>query len=108
MATEVLRVIRRLVFFFQAHRKIEEAAAAAEVFAKHYFGDGAYLRTELEIDRETGRKETVFEVHYCHKDPENDFDRLAGLHDAFTSAFVRMTSSDVLSRVVLDSVPSDV
>jgi hypothetical protein len=57
--------------------------------------------------RDRGREETVFEVHYCFEDPENDFARLTELHDAFTSAFVRMTSPDVLSRVVLDGVPSD-
>jgi hypothetical protein len=47
--------------------------------------------------RDRGREETVFEVHYCFEDPENDFARLTELHDAFTSAFVRMTSPDVLS-----------
>lgn len=107
MATEVLRVIRRLVFFFQARRKIEEAAAATEVLAKQYFGEPAYLRTEVEIDRETGREETVFEVHYCFDDPEDDFDRLAALHNAFTSGFVRMVTPEVLSRVVLDAVPTE-
>lgn len=59
--------------------KIAEAAIATEALARRIFGDAAYLIIEVEIDRETGDEETVFEVHYGFEDPVNDFDRIAEL-----------------------------
>jgi hypothetical protein len=87
--------------------KIDDAAVVAEALAREFFGDAAYLRREIETDRETGKEDVRFEVHYCFDDPENGFDRLVELHQAFTRAFVRAVSSEVLSNVVLTAVPVD-
>jgi hypothetical protein len=88
--------------------KIADAAIVTEALARQYFGDAAYLRRDVHEDRETGEEQVVFEVHDCFPDPENDFDRLAELHNAFFDSFVRATSRDILYRIVLNSIPSDV
>ncbi len=87
--------------------RIEDAAAATEALARKYFGDAAYLRRDIHVDRETGEEQTVFEVHYCIEDPENDFDRLVSLDQALMDAFVRSVTPDVLSRVILTAIPTD-
>jgi hypothetical protein len=87
--------------------KIADAAMATEALARRFFGPAAYLVIEGELDRETGDEEAVFEVHYGFEYPVDDFDRIAELHDAFTSAFVRAVPPEVLSRVVLDAIPCE-
>jgi len=87
--------------------QIDDAATVTEALAREFFGNAAYLRRGIEVDRETGKEEALFEVHYCFDDPENGFDRLVELHQAFTDAFVRAVSPEVLSNVVLTAVPID-
>ena len=87
--------------------RIAEAAEATGALARQLFGPAAYVRRDTAVDRETGDEDTVFEVHYCFPDAENDFDRLVALHRAFTDAFVRVTSPDVLCRIVLRPMPTD-
>jgi len=87
--------------------KIDDAAIATEALARGFFGSDAYLRRDIDVDRETGREEALFEVHYCFGDPENGFARLVELHQAFTRAFARAMTPDVLSNVVLTAVPVD-
>jgi len=87
--------------------RIDEAAAATEALARQYFGEAAYLRRDIHDDRETGEEKAVFEVHYCFRDPENDFGRLAALHNEFINVFARDTSPDVVGHVVLMAIPSD-
>jgi hypothetical protein len=87
--------------------QIAEAAVAVEALAREYFGDAAYLHRDVHVDRETGEEQAVFEVHYCFPDPENDFDRLASMHEAFVDAFVRAMTPELLSRVILMAVPTD-
>ena len=86
---------------------IEDAAIVTEALAREVFGDAAYLRRRVEVDRESGKRETVFEVHYCYGEPETDFQRLVELHQAFTRSFVRAMTPEVLSNVVLTAVPVD-
>jgi hypothetical protein len=88
--------------------RIDEAAEATEALARRFFGEAAYLRRGVHENRETGEEQIVFEVHYCFRDPEQDFDRLAAQHDAFMSAFARATSPDILYRIVISPIPSDV
>ncbi|HYH83231.1 MAG TPA: hypothetical protein VEX86_25770 [Longimicrobium sp.] len=87
--------------------EIAAAAAATEALARQYFGDTAYLRLDTHEDHETGEESTVFEVHYCFGDPENDFERLEPLHEAFMDGYVHITSPDVLARVILKPIPSE-
>jgi hypothetical protein len=87
--------------------RIADAAAATESLARQYFGDAAYLSRRTQVDHETGDVDPVFEVHYCFDDPDKDFDRLASLHEAFMDAFVRITSPDILARVILKPIPTD-
>jgi len=56
--------------------KIDDAAIATEAIAREFFGPAAYPRRGGEVDRETGKREALFEVHYCFEDPEHGFDRL--------------------------------
>jgi len=86
---------------------IRRAAETTEALARRFFSDAAYLRLVPHADRDTGRAQTRFEVHYGFEDPVPEFDRLARLHAAFTDAFARSLSPDVLHRVVLTAVPSD-
>ena len=88
--------------------KIAEAAEATEALARRFFGDAAYLRRDVHENPETGEEQTIFEVHCCFPDPERDFDRLAELHDAFMSAFARAISPDILYRIAISPIPSDV
>ncbi|HEU4557357.1 MAG TPA: hypothetical protein VFS20_05885 [Longimicrobium sp.] len=99
--------VRRLLFLFRARRKIEEAAVATEALARQYFGGAAYVRRGIHEERETGEERIVFEVHYCFPDPEDEFDRLAELHDAFMAAWVRAMSRDICSRVILYPIPCE-
>src|SRR5215211_3977250 len=99
--------VRRLLFLLQARRKIEEASVATEALARRHFGDAAYLRRGVHEDRETGKERIVFEVHYCFPDPEDEFDRLAELHNAFMAAWVREMSRDICSRVILSPIPCE-
>ena len=87
--------------------RIAEAAEATESLARRFFGPAAYVRRETETDPESGDEMIVFEVHYCFADPENGFDRLVELHQAFTSAFVRQMTPGIASHVVLAAVPVD-
>jgi hypothetical protein len=86
--------------------RIADAAAVTESLARQYFGEAAYLRRDTHMDQETGDVDPVFEVHYCFDDPDN-FDRLTSLHEAFMSAFVHITSPDILARVILQPIPTD-
>jgi len=87
--------------------RIADAAVATEALAQQIFGNAAYLRRGIHIDMETGDKDVAFEVHYCFPDPENDFDRLAALHEAFMHAYVRTISPGILSRIILKPIPVD-
>jgi len=87
--------------------RIDEAAAATEALARQYFGEAAYLRRDIHVDRETGEEKTVFEVHYCIENAEGDFDRLVLVHRAFTDAWVRSMTPELRTRIVLMAVPSD-
>jgi hypothetical protein len=87
--------------------RITDEAAVIEALARQYFGDAAYLVRGIHVDMETGDEDVAFEVHYCFSDPENNFDRLAALHEAFMDAYVRTISPDVLSRTILKPIPSD-
>jgi hypothetical protein len=87
--------------------KIADAAATTEALARQYFGADAYLRRDVHENRETGDEQVVFEVHYCFPDPDDEFERLAALHDTFMSAFVGATSPDILYRIILKPIASD-
>jgi hypothetical protein len=87
--------------------KIADTAIATEALARQIFGPAAYLRRYVGENVETGEEQIVFEIHFCFPDPENDFDRLAALHDRFMNQFARTTSPDVLFRIVISPVPSD-
>lgn len=87
--------------------RIDEAAGVTEALAREFFGPAAYVRRDIEVDRETGEEEARFEVHYCFPDPENGFDRLVELHQAFTDAFVRAIAPEVHSNMVLTAIPID-
>lgn len=87
--------------------QIDDAATVTEALAREFFGNAAYLRRDIEVDRETGKEEALFEVHYCFEDPENGFDRLVELHQEFTDAFVHALSPEVHSHIVLTAVPID-
>lgn len=87
--------------------RIDEAAAVTEALARQYFGDAAYLRRDIHVDHETGEEQIVFEVHYCFENPEKDFDRLVQLHRALTDAWVRSMTPELLTQIILMTVPTD-
>ncbi|HYH83230.1 MAG TPA: hypothetical protein VEX86_25765 [Longimicrobium sp.] len=87
--------------------EIAAAAAATEALARQYFGDAAYLRLDTHEDHETGEEKTVFEVHYCFPDAENDFDRLVALHRAVMDAWVRSMTRDLLTQIIFMAIPTD-
>jgi hypothetical protein len=97
-------VTRRLALRWK-RREIDAAAVATEALAREIFGNAAYLRREVDAERETGEQYIVFEVHYCFADAENQFDLLSTLHNEFMDGFVRATSRDISYLIHLRLIP---
>jgi hypothetical protein len=100
----VRRLTRRLALLWK-RREIDAAAVATEALAREIFGNAAYLRREVDAERETGEQYIVFEVHYCFADAENQFDLLATLNNEFMDGFVRATSRDISYLIHLRLIP---
>jgi hypothetical protein len=90
----------------RAREVVAHVAQTAEVLARAIFTGAAYVRVFKQTDRETGRLESVLEVHYCFPNDFERLDELAGLHDRFMAQYAALSAS-LRRHVAMTSIATD-
>ncbi|HEV7590399.1 MAG TPA: hypothetical protein VGO40_19975 [Longimicrobium sp.] len=90
----------------RARESVARVTQTAEVLARAIFGCAAYVRIFQQTDRETGRLESVLEVHYCFPNDFERLDELAGLHERFMAQYAGLPGS-LRRHVVMTSIATD-